>query len=1191
MVVQKNYTTSEMKSQQVPNIDPFDIPFEDGPIDDETSLEIRRYYQAVVKPGQIVEIRCLDALMVGDNPTYNKPRVIAGWFDNVESIISEVRKIARAAGIYMTINPCLPDLLARANNQLKSGKLSTTSDNQIVVRQILPIDIDSVRLAGIPASNTEHQSALTLARTIRDTLKSEGWPDPINLNSGNGAYLEYAIALPTQDEGLIQRVLQGIANRFDTEQAHIDTTTYNPARIMRLPGTMNRKGDGTENRPHRMARIIHVPDAIQIVTREQLEAIAAPIEPPKQSKEKSSSNGNQQSLSGVDWLDKFIAKHNIQVKSSDLHNGDTRYKLVTCAWNPDHTDDCATLFVKPNGMLGANCNHSSCEGKGWKDFRRVFEPDFEKSKDNVKEVRDLVDKAIESGNTDAVYELAVKIVPLNAQERASVETVIKQNLKKLPGFSQRAFNSCLKEAEKEKKSQKRQEQRQEDGKKQQEKGQIEIILNTNQERVERNECIDALIKSNNPPVLFVQGNGLCQVLHEKYKREDIDGKEREYSRSSIERHSTTSMINRLLDICDFVNENINEDEDGEKITTYSPASPPNRLADLVLSYGYKPYPHIMGTVSVPILRPNGEICTEAGYDDRSQLWYAPSDDLANLSIPESPTREDAIKAIEVIDDILHDFCFASAKDKTHTFAALLTTFLRPIIGNIPLCLIDAPKQGTGKGLLSLIIVLIATLGSYANVVAPETNPKYPSEAENEWEKRIGAALMQGLPIVVIDNLTRGSKFTCKTLDSVLTKEEHSFRPLGTSSIVTVPSRAMWICNGNNITVVGDTARRTYHIRLDPKNSKPWLRKNFRYKDIVSTVKEKRGDVVTALLTIIRAWFVAGKPLAENSIRLGSFEQWSEVMGGILNFIGLEGFLGDMQEQEDNSQGDEEWTPFMEGWYNVMPNQARTIGDLYTFFVSMSDLLPPSLKGLASEPEAKFKNAFTKTLKKYNDVCFGKNNIRLEVRRDTNLNQDVWKVTKPEVNQEPEHTGGNHTSDPNTSGRNGQADLEPFSRGPEVNSAHVWEKENIFSSNGQNEEKNNLNSVYGSNTSSGTSGVPPVRPVEHAHGNQLGGSVPPVPPVYSGSGSTSGFRNSSTIVINLDNVPNVYCQLFSEYYEKVLSLASTTSIWRAPDSGFKNTMFGKLQHIKYTKSLLVSGDDRKVKGAIEAMKRTLGIWED
>lgn len=379
MVSQKQYTTSDTKSQQVPDIDPFDsftvdIPFED----DESSLEIRQYYQAVVKPGQIVEIRCLDAMLIGDKLPYNKPRVIAGWFDNVESIITEVRKIGQAAGIYMTINPCTRDLLARANNQFKSKSISTTSDDQIVTRQILPIDIDSVRLAGIPANDTEHQSAIALAQTIRDTL---GWPMPIELDSGNGAYLEYAIDMPTQDDGLIQRVLQGIAQRFDTAQAHVDTTTYNPARIMRVPETMNCKGDGTGDRPHRMAKLISVPDTLQVVTREQLESIAAPVEQPKQSKEKSSSDGNQQSSSRVDWLEKFMANHGIQVKSSGVKSsGDVCYQLEACAWNPDHTDDCATLFVKPNGMLGANCNHNSCEGKGWKDFRRVFEPDFDKKK-------------------------------------------------------------------------------------------------------------------------------------------------------------------------------------------------------------------------------------------------------------------------------------------------------------------------------------------------------------------------------------------------------------------------------------------------------------------------------------------------------------------------------------------------------------------------------------------------------------------------------------------------------------------------------------------------------------------------------------------------------------------------------------------------------------------------------------------
>lgn len=705
------------------------------------------------------------------------------------------------------------------------------------------------------------------------------------------------------------------------------------------------------------------------------------------------------------------------------------------------------------------------------------------------EIEAQVLAAIESDDVTKIYKLTDQIVMLSVQEQASINSVISRNKKKLSGFGQREYNNCLKEA----KAKKQERECAAKISKIRERTELRAFIDISDavtSRDLRSECIRALTQSNNPPTLFVQGNELSHVKHEKYTIEGIDGKEREYSRSYIERHSDISLLNRLIDVADFGV--IVDDEGNIKYKL-----PETRLASLVLEHNEKPYPHIIGTTSVPILRHNGEIVTEQGYDKRSHLWYAPSDDLADLHLPEYPTQEDALKAVEVIDDILHDFCFASKKDRTHTFAALLTTLLRPIVGNVPLCNIDAPMQGTGKSLLCTIIVMIATLGAYANLIAPQSNPKYPAEAEEEWRKSILANLMQGYPIVVIDNLPRGCKFSCAALDSALTKPEFTGRLLGQSKMITVPSRAMWICNGNNISVIGDTARRTYHIRLDAQNSKPWLRNNFRYSNIISTVKERRAEIITALLTIIRAWFVAEKPPAIHGIRMGSFEEWSDTLGGILEFIGLEGFLSDLQGQSEEGQGDDEWIPFIEAWFDQFPNVEHTQKELKAWFSGkivypgkqpMNELLPDGFRGILDESETKFNNALQKALKKMNDVCFGQRNIRLEIRYNKSLKQDTWKVYIPEAPTEPEHSGAFRSTcsdNQNSSGAASEADLEGFSGAPELNGVIHVRKNIFFHQNDVSEEKN-IFSMYESKDSSGSSGddlskslVEPVRrPSDH-----------------------------------------------------------------------------------------------------------------
>jgi hypothetical protein len=68
--------------------------------------------------------------------------------------------------------------------------------------------------------------------------------------------------------------LLGLASKFDTPAAHVDTGVHNAARIARLPGTWNRKGVATPDRPHRVAKLLSVPDTFEVLPLEILDRIA-----------------------------------------------------------------------------------------------------------------------------------------------------------------------------------------------------------------------------------------------------------------------------------------------------------------------------------------------------------------------------------------------------------------------------------------------------------------------------------------------------------------------------------------------------------------------------------------------------------------------------------------------------------------------------------------------------------------------------------------------------------------------------------------------------------------------------------------------------------------------------------------------------------------------------------------------------
>ena len=151
---------------------------------------IERALGILAEPGQVVEVRIL-------NIDGRRNRVDSGYFDDFATLAKAIPAYnARAEGIYITLNPVNPDLLARAANRIKAWSNLTTADSDIVRRRWLPIDIDPVRPSGISSTKAEHAAAHARAQGIQEWLSDLGWPTPLYADSGNGAHLLYRIDLP-----------------------------------------------------------------------------------------------------------------------------------------------------------------------------------------------------------------------------------------------------------------------------------------------------------------------------------------------------------------------------------------------------------------------------------------------------------------------------------------------------------------------------------------------------------------------------------------------------------------------------------------------------------------------------------------------------------------------------------------------------------------------------------------------------------------------------------------------------------------------------------------------------------------------------------------------------------------------------------------------------------------------------------
>jgi hypothetical protein len=221
--------------------------------------QVAAWLRLIKQPGDLTELR---AIGWTDHPQGKYAHTVAGYFDYDHlQVLAEValRLTPHAEAVYFTLNPVHPDLLARACNRTRKARTGElVGDKDILRRSWILIDADPLRPAGISSTDEEKALAWGVLQAARADLEAFGIPPTIIADSGNGYHALLPTDLPVADGGMVRLILQELARRHDTPRVKIDTKVYNPARVVKLYGTLSRKGDSTPERPHRRSRIIEV---------------------------------------------------------------------------------------------------------------------------------------------------------------------------------------------------------------------------------------------------------------------------------------------------------------------------------------------------------------------------------------------------------------------------------------------------------------------------------------------------------------------------------------------------------------------------------------------------------------------------------------------------------------------------------------------------------------------------------------------------------------------------------------------------------------------------------------------------------------------------------------------------------------------------------------------------------------------
>ena len=351
---------------------------------------IKRSLVLTTRKGDVYELRTVGKTM-------------SGYYTDLDEFAAAVVNASNmqgVTGVYLTINPCQPELLARrANHFSYAGRDESTKDKEILRRLALIVDIDSaVRQSGISATDVELMTTKAKAQEVRDSLVILLGVQPLTAMSGNGFHLRFNIDLPNDADSkiLVKACLDSLAARFNDGVTKIDTTMFNASRICKVYGSVSAKGsnfqgtDTLEARPHRVCRILDDGDTT-VLTREQLLVLAGEHYKPAPEKTSVTSPATSAPMKKglvvkvphihdwtVDDVEMLLQSYGIEHDGAQMYETVGSKWQITCPFDESHAkpDACVYLFV--DAETGKHyptfkCSHDSCQQfKGWNALRKML---------------------------------------------------------------------------------------------------------------------------------------------------------------------------------------------------------------------------------------------------------------------------------------------------------------------------------------------------------------------------------------------------------------------------------------------------------------------------------------------------------------------------------------------------------------------------------------------------------------------------------------------------------------------------------------------------------------------------------------------------------------------------------------------------------------------------------------------------
>jgi hypothetical protein len=237
-------------------------------------------------------------------------------------------------------------------------------------------------------------------------------------------------------------------------------------------------------------------------------------------------------------------------------------------------------------------------------------------------------------------------------------------------------------------------------------------------------------------------------------------------------------------------------------------------------------------------------------------------------------------ATKFLRDLLSEFPFAEDQGRSLSvqIAAMVSRFaftLLPRSAQIPFFCWNANSPRSGKSLLVKIVEI--PVAGYCRMMT------LPDEKE-EVAKVLDSAVLSGYPSLIFDNIRRplGDE---PALEAFATSSVHSGRRMGGNRTFEVKKQVMVMFTSNATQVSTDLMGRIVFVDLFNPEADPQARHiSHPIDDEYLERPQVRQSILSALWSLVHAWDAAGRP--DGNGRLVGFEQWSRVIGGIVEHAGF-----------------------------------------------------------------------------------------------------------------------------------------------------------------------------------------------------------------------------------------------------------------------------------------------------------------